>query len=68
MHTQKYYEKWSKHQVGELWANLFAIKVAGKEDLMENVRKYLPKTCDSFEYIFDKIQQFYELQKAIHRW
>ena len=62
VHTQNYYAQDEELQVDELWANLFAIKVAGREDLAANVRKYLPETYETFELLFQKINEVYQMQ------
>lgn len=61
IHTQKYYESVPEHQVGELWANLFALKVTGREDLLHEFSRYLPDTFYAFKHTFDRVKEFYQL-------
>ena len=67
LHTKKYYESNPKYQVGELWANLFALKVTGREDLLFEFSKYLPDTFYAFEEVFDRVIDFYQLRACFGR-
>jgi hypothetical protein len=62
IHTRKYYESCPEHQVGELWANLFALKVTGREDLLHEFSRYLPDTFHAFKHVFDRVKEFYQLR------
>lgn len=62
IHTRKYYESCPEHQVGELWANLFALKVTGREDLLYEFSRYLPDTFYAFKHVFDRVKEFYQLR------
>jgi hypothetical protein len=61
IHARKYYESYPEHQVGELWANLFALKVTGREDLLYKFSRYLPDTFYAFKHVFDRVKEFYQL-------
>ena len=61
IHSKKYYEGCPEHQVGELWANLFALKVTGREDLLHEFSRYLPDTFHAFKHVFDRVKEFYQL-------
>ena len=67
MHTSAYYKKNEAYQVGELWANLFSLKITGRDDLLTNVQKFLPHTYHAFESVFCKVKEFFELQKSISK-
>jgi hypothetical protein len=62
MHSKKYYEDCSENQVEELWANLFALKVTGREDLLHEFSRYLPDTFHAFKNVFDRVKEFYQLR------
>lgn len=62
IHSKKYYEGCPEHQVGELWANLFALKVTGREDLIYEFSRYLPDTFYAFKHVFDRVKEFYQLR------
>lgn len=61
IHTQKYYNSFSEHQVGELWANLFGLRITGREDLLYEFSRYLPDTFYAFKHVFDRVKEFYQL-------
>ena len=67
IHTKKYYECCPKHQVGELWANLFALKVTGREDLLYEFSRYLPDTFYAFKHVFDRVKEFYQLRACFSK-
>lgn len=64
IHTSAYYKKDEAYQVDELWANLFSLKITGRDDLLANVQKFLPHTYHAFEIVFSKVKEFFELQKS----
>lgn len=68
VHSKSYYKQASENLILEFWANLFAIKVTGRDDLMFKAKTYLPESCKAFEELFDKVVEFYRLQKAVHDW
>ena len=61
IHTKKYYDSCPEHQVGELWANLFWLRVTGREDLLYEFSRYLPDTFYAFKHVFDRVKEFYQL-------
>ena len=65
IHTRKYYESHPKHQVEELWANLFTLKVTGKEEDLVRFRAYLPVTYVAFETVFNRVQEFFYIQSLM---
>lgn len=67
IHTRKYYESCAKHQVRELWANLFALKVTGREDLLYEFSMYLPDTFYAFKHVFDRVKEFYQLRACFSK-
>ena len=64
IHTSNYYKRDEAYQVDELWANLFSLKITGREKLLANVQKFLPQTYQAFERVFSKIKEFFALQKS----
>ena len=63
MHSSTYYKTSDYHQCGELWANLFFLKVAGREQALSNIKGFLPETYAAFECIFAKAQELFAMQK-----
>jgi hypothetical protein len=54
-HDKSYYKKWgSKADAMETFANLFALYAADDKKTIEEVEKYLPRTCKRFkEFVKD---------------
>lgn len=65
MHNQSYFMDEYDRVESEIWANLFAIKVTGREDLLANVQRYLPKTYETFQGMFDMVIEFYRMQREL---
>ena len=63
IHSSRYYKTSDYHQCGELWANLFLLKVTGREQTLSNIQGFLPETYAAFECIFAKAQELFAMQK-----
>ena len=63
MHPKNYYDKDECYQSAELWANLFSMKITGRDELLANARTFLPETYLAFEALFAKIKEFFALQR-----
>ena len=66
IHTEKYYKKSPTHQLDELWANLFEIKIVENKERIANFKKYMPVTYGIFELAFEKIKEFYHFRQALN--
>ena len=65
IHSKNYYDSCSQHQVDELWANLFRLKITGKDDLLHEFSRYLPDTFCAFKHVFDRVKEFHQLMACV---